>query len=305
MATTCACNVGLSNSGTPTCQPIASVARKLIVVPYFNSAGAVNSIDVATDVLDDAFFTGKINAALAADRWFPLPLMKNVTDERAEASFEEFEDGAKLFIKDGVRTVTALLPNQSPELLSKISGYRCTEFGVFVVDANNAIIGSETVSGKLYPIKVENQTWAPTLVKTTDTGVQKIQLSFDFSVEEDDENLRMITPVTANMLALKGLLDGILTVSAITTTSFTATINTCFGSLSDLIKVQGLVIGDFALAEVTPTPGSITISSVTETSPGVYDFVFPTETTGDVLSLTATKTGFDFSTFGAVTILIP
>lgn len=304
---TCECNVGLSNTGTPTCQPIATVARKLIVVPRLDSSGAINSIDVVADTLDDAFFSGKINQALAADRWFPIPLMKNVVDERAEANFEEFEDGSKFFVKDGARNFLALLPNQSPEFLDKILAMRCTEFGVFVVDANNNIIGSQTVAGKFFPIKVENRTFSPTLVKATDSTIQKIQLTFDFAIEENDEDIRMITDanITADMLSLKGLIDGTLSVASISTTAFTATINTAYGDLKDLIKVQGLVIGDFVLDEVTPTPGPITITTVTESAPGVYDFVFPIATSGDVLKLTATKTGFDFSTFGAVVITIP
>lgn len=304
MSTICLCNVGLSNTGTPTCQPIASVARKLIVVPYYDSNGDVNSIEVGVDTLNDAFFTAKINAALAANRWFPLPLMKNVADERADSTFEEFGDGSKFFIKDGVRTLSALFPNQSPELLSKISSMRCTEIGVFVIDANNAIIGSQTVDGFLYPIKVEQQTWSPVLVKTTDAGVQKIKLTFDFAVEEEDENIRMITSGEANMLALKGLLDGYMTPSVITTTSFKATINTSFGDLQDPIKVQGLLAANFALYNITDSL-SVTIITSTESPAGVYTITYVAQTSGDVLRLTPTKTGYDFSTVPSVAINIP
>jgi len=307
MSKICDCNVGLSNVGTPTCQPIASVARKLIVVPFFKADGSVNSIDVVADALDDAFFTAKINETAPADRWFPFPLMKNVLDERAESTFEEFDDGAKFFIKDGIRTFTAMLPVQSPAFLDKIISIRCTKIGVFVIDANNNIIGSQTVAGKLFPIKIEEQTWTPILVKATDAGVQKISLSFDFAVEENDEDIRMITGanITANMLALNGLLDGILSVASITATTFKATINTCFGDLKDLVKVQGLLLANFTLTEVSPTPGPVTITSVTESAPGVYDFLFASQTSADVLKLTAVKTGFDFSTFGDVVITIP
>lgn len=306
MSKICACNVGLSNTGTPTCQPIASVARKLIVVPYYKADGTVNGIDVVADTLDDAFFSGKINGVIT-DRWFPTPLMKNVVDERGEAIFEEFDDGSKLFIRDGIRAFNALVPNQGPEYLNQIDTIRCNEVGIFAIDANNNIIGSQTVAGKLYPIKIDAQTWAPNLVKATDSTVQKVALSFEFDLSEKDENIRMITDanISANMLALKGLLDGVLSVSSITTTGFTATVNTKFGDLKDPVKVQGLVLADFTLEEVTPTPGPIAITSVTESAPGVYDFVFPAQTTGDLLKLTATKTGFDFSTFGAVAINIP
>ena len=73
----------------------------------------------------------------------------------------------------------------------------------------------------------------------------------------------------------------------------------------DRLKV--LLPGDFTLNEISPTPGVITPSGVTEVSPGVYDFVIPTATTGDVLRLSASKDRFDFSEMsdGTNDIIIP
>jgi hypothetical protein len=71
------------------------------------------------------------------------------------------------------------------------------------------------------------------------------------------------------------------------------------------IPVQGLLIGGFVLKEVTPTPSTITITSVTETAPGTYVFVIPTQTSADLLSVTPTKNGYDFSTVPSVAITIP
>jgi hypothetical protein len=47
------------------------------------------------------------------------------------------------------------------------------------------------------------------------------------------------------------------------------------------------------------------ITSVTESSDGVYDFVIPTATSADVLALTPSKTGFDFAAVTATAITIP
>ena len=67
----------------------------------------------------------------------------------------------------------------------------------------------------------------------------------------------------------------------------------------------GLELADFSLAETSPSPGAIVITSVTESSDGVYDFVIPTATSADVLALTPSKTGFDFAAVTATAITIP
>ncbi|MDH3879527.1 MAG: hypothetical protein OET18_16930, partial [Desulfobacterales bacterium] len=77
---------------------------------------------------------------------------------------------------------------------------------------------------------------------------------------------------------------------AATSAGFTATItSTCYGG-----AVEGLLLGDFTLTEISPTPGAAVISSVIESSPGVYDFVAST-TSADVVRLSASKDRFDFS----------
>jgi hypothetical protein len=96
------------------------------------------------------------------------------------------------------------------------------------------------------------------------------------------------------------LLDVSGTASAISTTGFTMTLVDPYGD-----PVEDLVSGDFSLEETSPTPGSITISSVTETSAGVYAFTFGAQTSADVLSLTPSKNGYDFSAIPSVTITIP
>jgi hypothetical protein len=68
--------------------------------------------------------------------------------------------------------------------------------------------------------------------------------------------------ITPDMRTLTGLKDVNNTVSSITTTSFTATLTYDYGTAVTKQPVKGLLIGDFDLNELTPTPGSITITSV-------------------------------------------
>ncbi len=91
--------------------------------------------------------------------------------------------------------------------------------------------------------------------------------------------------------------------SAIAVDSVVATITTTdYGH-----AVEGLQLADFSLEEVSPTPGAIAISGVSETSAGVYTISFAAQTSGDVLRLSASKDRFDFSAMsdGTNDILIP
>lgn len=302
----CKCDVGLSNTGTPTCEPIATVAKKLIVVPTYDNTGAKSSVTIGT-TLDQAFLDAKINAALAADRWFPLVTMENVTQERAESITETSGSGKIAFIREGSRSFFGEMWKQSPTFLGKLKSAKCVDISIFVVDADGNLIGScPSADGKIYPIAVDKDSWDVRMSSATDATVQKVTLGFNWSDNEKDEYISMLTEddYTADFLGSKGLLDVSSVISNESTTGFTATLSTAYGSKASLVKVEGLLAGDFTLFNVTDT-ASVSIISVTESSAGVYDFTFSAETSSDVLRLTPSKNGYDFANVIANTILIP
>lgn len=301
----CKCNVSLSNTGLPNCEPIASVTKKIILVPYYDNSGNVNSIDL-TATLNQVYFTGKINAADASQRWYPLPEIKNVTEEKTDSIFESFDDGTQAFIREGNRSFSGIMPSKSPAFLEKIKEYRCATIGAYLIDKDGNLIGASIEAGYLYPIKIDQTSWDARLVKATDSTIQKIQLTFSFHVDERDEDLRMITADEVSpvrLLSLAGLLDVNAEYTNESTTGFDAKLYTDFGSVLNPITVKGLVLGDFALYNETDA-AAVTISSVTENN-GTYSFTFAAQTSGDVLTLTPTKNGYDFKNVVAATILIP
>lgn len=266
----CKCNLGLGNTGTSGCVPIMDVVKKLIIVPYFDIAGNVNSID-CTVPITPVFVTGKLNDD-SDKRWYPTPgEIKNVEDVRGDSLFETFNDGSNIFIQEGPRTFAGLMPNQTPAMLGKLKQARCAAIGVFAIDKSGNLIGNGKVDGFLYPIRVDQNTWNPLLVKTTDTTSQKIALGFEYSQAERDEDLRMITAdeITAELLQIKGLRDicftGIVADSATDEISFT--LDTIFGSQCNKVKEQGLTDADFTVT-IEGLPGTIT--GYTEDQPGQY-----------------------------------
>jgi len=290
----CSCDNSLGNLGNPSCDTLQSVTKKLIYVPMYNSAGVRNAI-LSSDVLDASYISAKINHTDESMRWYPSPIIENVEDTKAEPIFESLNSGSNVFIQEGVRTFTGVHIKQSSVFLGKLKSGKCVSFGVYMIDNDGSLTGSVSTDGTmLYPIAVDKDTFQPILVKATDTTVAKVQVSFEFSRIEKDENLRTIGAnlITVDMLSVNGLMDGYVAVSNDTTTGVTATISTSYGSFGSPIKIQGLVLADFAVFNVTDN-ASVTVTSVTESAPGVYDLAFAAQTVADSMRLTVTKAGFD------------
>lgn len=306
----CSCNVSLSNTGSA-CTPIMQVTKQLILVPKYDNDGDRNKV-LFTDVLNQAYFTALINQADPTKRWYPLPELKNIEDVRGDNIIETFEDQSSVFIQEGARTFSGLMIASigsgagSAQLKGKIESFRCTEFGAYHIDKNGNLIGSLTEDGLgLYPIDIDPQSLSAMLMKTTDTTIQKLNIRFNYSTLECDENLRMIAASElggANLLGLRGLITVYPEYSNIDNTTFTAKLYTDFGTPANPVVVKGLVAADFALFNVDDN-ASVTIVSVTESPDGTYVFTFASQDNGEELRLTPTKNGYDFNP--VVTDLIP
>ena len=311
MSKACNCNAGLSNTGTG-CTPFWNVAVKMIVVPYYDQDGNQNKITLS-DTLNAAYFTALLNQADTSLRWLPLPSMLNVEDTRAESLMETFENGSMMMVQQGARSFKAIIAGRdaTPQLLGNLETFRCVPFGVYGVDKQGNLIGSigtQDLSDitELYPIRIDENSWDPTFVKPTDKTVQKINLGFYFHMDEQDSALRMIeaSEIGTNLLTIKGLIDVFPVYTNISQTSFTVDLRTYYGTLLNPVRVEGLVITDFTLYNVTDT-ASVNISTCTETSDGVYTITYTSQTAGDELKLTPTLNGYDFSQVVANHIDIP
>jgi hypothetical protein len=304
----CKCDVGLGNTGTPNCAPIASVLRKIYLIPTFDDAGNKNVIDLSV-TLDDAYLTARLNDD-ADKRWFPLPVFENVVSERAESTFEEAPSGTRNCVRQGSRTLTGEIWGKDalPTLVGKIKEARCVDVSVIIIDGDGKIIANGDVKdpNTMCPIKLDAQSIDAVWMAATDTTTQKLNVTFTFSDSEKDEDIYLIQPevdFTFDALDAKGLLDICVVYSAESTTGFVADLYNQY-ALKKSLKDPGLVIGDFSLYNNT-TASSIVITSVTESPDGVYTFVIPAQTAADVLTLTPSKDGRDYTDVIATDIVIP
>jgi hypothetical protein len=284
-----------ANTGVPDCKTLMAVAKRTIFVPTYDSTGVRNKI-AAGDTLDAAYFTALINQADKTKRWYPLPEIVNVEDARAEPIMETLADGKKILVSDGPRAFKALMIKQPTQLKAKLDQWRCLGVSAYFVDKEGNLIGS-TDGTDFYPIIIDNDTLFANLIKTTDTTTQKIELSFEFGSTEDDGDLRIITETEAgtNLLLLEGLLDVNMSAAAsISTTTFKTTLTFDYGTFKTPDKLTGMIATDFALYNVTDA-ATVSIGSCVESPDGTYTFTYTAQTSADVLRLTPSVNGFEFT----------
>ena len=293
----CKCDdLGLGNTGLPNCQPLMGVDTLPILVPTYDSTGVKNTVPDGT-VVDQAYLDARLNDADASKRWYPLTKIENATSERADAITETSAGGTNARIKSGVRTESFEIWKQSPTLISKLEEAQCTDFSVFVVDNNGSLIGMcLDSSGDLFPVRIDKNTLDVKYTKATDTTVAKIVLSYQWAEVEKDSDLSMIAEgeITADLLSAKGLLDINSTFSNVGQTSLEVKLETEYGSKSNKVKDSGLLAGDFTLFNVTDSLAVAIISS-TETASGCYTLTYASQDVAEVLQLTPSKAGRDYT----------
>lgn len=297
------CTPTLNDLGTPSCPSVMDVTKLFVIVPELDDSGAKNVLTLANAKLL-ANWVAKFDAAATKDRFYPTLPFENVTEERGDPEVETFSSGRIAKLRNGQRSFEGFMIDGDTIYLGKLEDWDKTKMGVYIIDkAGNIIYKKCDGSTDLNPIMIDEQSFNTKLVKKGDDAIEKIQVNFNFRQTEKDSELRILLLADLDFDPLTdffALLDVESTHSAITTTTFTTTLVDGYGN-----AVENLVLGDFALAELTPTPATITISSVTESAAGVYDFVIPAESSADVLELTPTKSGYDFVAVVADTITIP
>ena len=292
MALGCNCNVGLSNTGRPNCVPLFSVVSSLIAVPMFANDGTANGIDLNAPL---PTWLDLVNEADASKRWFPIPAFENVEMPKADSQFEEANSGRMVFLRQGKRSFSGELwaDDSTPTFLGKLQANRCVDFGVYIVDVNGNLIGSE-VGGFLYPIPVDNPSWDPKFSFATDSTTQKIMLGFDFDRLFDESTMYMISADEAglNFTTLKGLIDVNLTVTSDTTSDVVVDAKFDYGTALNKLLFKGASVSDFSAYNNT-TASSVSLSSCVEGPDGTYTITYSvTQTASDSITLSVVKQGF-------------
>lgn len=314
------CFIICQNLGLP-CIPTLKRALKWILVPTYANDGTLNELDLSAGPFDATFFAALVNHADPSKRWYPLPEIKNVTDERGDPSAETADDGTGYITEEAVRKVVGhIFAGKAPaQLVGRIKSFNSSgEFSVYAVDTDFSLIGKEGSSATMFaPIRITASTiWAGLIKAQGKDTVQKIKIMYDVSTLEKDEDLRVILAeqMDFNPAELNGLVDITGTISNVTTTGFRIALQTPGGTLIDPIMDEGLVAADFVsstsgvaqkVRRTNNTPADVDITTATEVADGVYDIVIPLATAADTLQPFAKKDGRDYTQLKSLVVTIP
>jgi hypothetical protein len=302
------CN-GFGNTGFyQNCDSNFKVMRGLFIVSTLDGDGVKNKIPAGT-LIDAAYLTARLNDADPLKRWYPIPELENVVEDRADPTIFTNPSGAKEFVKDGVKDFGAELRRRGAEFKGQIEACDCNQLSFFAVDVDGRLRGliEDKTDGSpdFFPIPIQPGSFFSKLVAATEENPEHLMFNFQYEITVKDSLLRIYpgSLTTADLLAARGLFDVFGEASSISTTDFTMSLRTIYTD-GDKYRPTGLVAGDMTLYNVTNS-AAVAIASVTEDSPGVYDVNFAAQTSGDVLRLTITKNGFDFTAVEDVVITIP
>ena len=175
---------------------------------------------------------------------------------------------------------------------------------------NGIALTDDVDSPMLYPIPVDQESiYAKLIFNNAKDTVQGNEVNFDFAADFKDSTLQMIpcssfTDWVPSMI--RGLIDVCPVFTEVDQTTFTVQLETNTGTAVQKTLAQGWVIGDFTLYNVTDS-APVTILTVTEsaTTSGEYVFTYASQTLGDELLLSATKTGFDTTCFAKYPTVVP
>ena len=115
------------------------------------------------------------------------PKLYNVTADKPESTFQEFDDGTRFFIREAPRTITAVIPKGVFHQIKAFKNIRCkNNIGIYLIDSEDQILGYTT---DFFPIPINTQTLDPIFNFATDTTVSNITLTLQLDSLVKDENL--------------------------------------------------------------------------------------------------------------------
>ena len=303
----CSVSSQYGNTGLMPSELIMKAGQKIFFMPKYNADGELNSIDVSDPDAVGALLQKLTDATTPmSKRLYPFPLMENFTQEKSETVFQTMPSTRKYKVQDGIRSLVFDLADKgsSFRLLAELKKFGCKELVYFIADTCGTLWGGsiDTENALLYGIPMSSSSFDVQFVAPTDTTVAMTRVMFDMEYGFNESQIKGITSATLGYSALD--LNGIVTVSAtVGTITATSVVVDLWTASNDAVNPQtpftGLLAADFSLAEIEPTPASVTVATAVEsgTIPGRYTLTFASQTAGDILEGTAGRGGYEVSPF--------
>lgn len=261
----CNCAGRPGNSGTPNVKPFGVVSG-LFRVPLNADDGTRNGLDLTSPTLG-ADILALVNHADPSKRWYPYQQLRNVTQTQADATYETFDNGERVKLRDGVKNVTFEVAEVTEQYFNA-TNVACVDEGLVLIDVCNNIKG-QLEGDMLYPRPVNNGSFMAMYIDATADATSKVRFSVDYDILTSDGDQWQVlaadfAPIQPN--ALRGLIDVTLTVNdVVSATSLILDAEMNYGPANEPLPFKGGVTANFTLYNVTDG-ASITVSNAVESA---------------------------------------
>jgi len=249
------CTTNAGNSGRQSCKSLDGRAERIWLVP------STTTISTYANALLEATWDTLFNAA-AGTRGFPLPPIFNADFAQGEDTYDEGWSNKQEFASEGLDTDTYMLEPVSLYNAKQLRTYNGNTWAAFIVTDENVIQGWSDDDTIFKPYTISSFRVGKRN-KATGEEVEKVPVKITWADPSQREDYPAVVKPTWNALEIDGIKDLLVTASSPTTSSVVLTI-TGFDSQPH----ENAVLGDFVIYNSSSVSQSI--SSVTETSAGVY-----------------------------------
>ena len=174
------CNQPFIPLGAPNCVTDFSVIRSMIFVDE-------SKLTYGTNGLPNNLFT-LIDDGLAVIS----PKVVNVVADKPDSTFQEFEDGSRIFIRQSQRSITYIIAKPTYAQISAFEKLRCRKSSVYLIDRNGNLLGytNDTLALALgvhfKPIPIDRNTIDAILQFATDTTVTQLRITLQFELFKEE-----------------------------------------------------------------------------------------------------------------------
>lgn len=288
----------IGNTGIGIGSKVFKTTVKGYLVQTFADDNTRNVLDLTSDTtLTKTAFDALLFNPDPSKRIFPLPTFNSFEAPKAESVKDTADDGTNYQVRDGIRSFIGMMKSQDTVLLKALESGECggvADWSIYLVDKCGTIMVQEIDLGFGRPLSISKDTFDQIYTFATNTAVNDITVTFDFDKFTQDSKFSQVeVDSDAGILTARGIVSVNAVISDISLTGYTMALSFDTGYLGQRAVFTGAADTDFALNEISPTPGVITIITAVETpaSSGIYVVVTAAQTTADVLETTSSPAG--------------
>lgn len=289
----CFCAVTSANTGKSGKEFKFKNIAYLFIAQLYADDGTRNNV-LSSDTVNDAYIADKVNQSDPSKRWYPLGYFNNGELPLPDFITQSLSDGSSINVDINPQTFTGELYTPTPRQLGNIASLACDKIGFIAVDTcGNLLLESNSDETEGYPIALNSNAWGSRFQFATATEASRGVITFEVDKLSNPKAYRFIqSDLDLQGIAFNGVLDAFVTnVAGASTTEFTFDIGFKTGLFSSDTAIEGLVVGDVELVNVTQdtvvTPSALTASATVD---GRYTVTYAAQTSADVLYLRSANT---------------